>query len=66
MAFITVSQLKAAVASIPNGANNWEIDVPDDVAMPVLTGRVTSPNGSTTYLVRGYVDLAKLSWTSVQ
>lgn len=65
MAYITVQQLKTAVASIPAGANSWEIVIPDDLQpLTVETGR-TAVAGGITYTTRGYVDLATLSWTAV-
>ena len=66
MALITVSQLRTLIASIPTSANTWTVDVPDEgVTWPVCATLTTDANGNKQYVVRGYVDLAKRTWTAV-
>ena len=65
MASYTVSQLRTAVAAIPTGANTWLIQVPDDLVLPVVTGRSVAADGTITYLVRGYFNVAARTWVPV-
>lgn len=62
MATITVAQLKAAVASIPAGANAWQIQVPDGLALNVVNNITTGPRGENMVTVKGYVHLDTLTW----
>lgn len=62
MAFITVLQLRNAVAQIPVAANALEIDVPDGTSLTVLQGR-TRGGDTIFYHVRGYLALDTLTWT---
>jgi hypothetical protein len=64
VAHYTVAQFKARVAALPAQADSWQVEVPDDLMIPVHDSRTIGPNGELMIHIRGYMNLATGEWTT--